>query len=178
MKNTFNKLCIGVITLFLALSTVWISGCQEEDLKVGQNTIQDVKMASGDQISLNNPGFESSWSGWNDTDPSALSSDAHTGSKSAKITGSSGKVEQTVSVSQNTNYILTAYVLDKGTIGVITGSNDLSDGGDYNDWTEVSVAFNSGSNTNVTIYGKYNGGTGRFDDFALIEGSGSGGSGG
>ncbi|MDW3209921.1 MAG: polysaccharide lyase family 7 protein [Reichenbachiella sp.] len=178
MKNTFNKLCKEIIASSLVLSVIWLGACQEEDLGVALANIENVKMAAGDQVSLSNPGFESSWSGWNDTDPSALSSDSHSGSKSAKITGSSGKVEQSVSVSQNTNYVLTAYVLEKGTIGVIAGSNDYNDGGDYDDWTEVSVSFNSGSNSSIIIYGKYNGGTGRFDDFALIEGSGSGGSGG
>ena len=178
MKNTINNLTNGGIVLSLVALCVWISSCQEEDLKAEPANIQNAKMAIGDAISLANPGFESSWSGWNDTDPSAISSDSHSGSKSAKITGSGGKVEQTVSIDANTNYTLSAYVLEKGTIGVIAGGTDTNDGGDFSDWTEVTVSFNSGSNTSVTIYGKYNGGTGRFDDFSLIEGEESGGSGG
>ncbi|SMD32479.1 Fibronectin type III domain-containing protein [Reichenbachiella faecimaris] len=178
MKNTIKTLRKGVLASFLALSGIWVSSCQEEELKIDSNEIQNVKMAAGDNVNLSNPGFESSWSGWDDTDPSALSSDSHSGSKSAKITGSSGKFEQSVSVSAHTNYTLSAYILEHGTIGVQVGSSDFNDGGDYNDWTQVTLSFNSGSSTSVTIYGKYNGGTGRFDDFVLTEGSGSGGSGG
>ena len=176
MKNTLSIMRKGMYAT-IVVACFGTLGCQEESLDEQMATIQNVKMAAGDVISLTNPGFESSWAGWNDSDPSAISGDAHSGSKSAKITGSSGKAEQTVSISQNTNYILSAYIQDKGTIGVIAGSNDYNDGGDFNDWTQVSVSFNSGSNSSITIYGKYNGGTGRFDDFSLVEGSGSGGTG-
>lgn len=145
------------------------TSCNEDGFNQIETNLRNPAMAPGDQVSIQNPGFESSWSGWDDTDPSALSSDSHSGSKSAKITGSSGRFEQTISVSPNTDYELNGWVLDKGTIGVLVGGSDLSDGGDFNDWTEVSVQFNSGSNSSVIIYGKYNGGTGRFDDFSVTE---------
>ncbi|WP_422359554.1 polysaccharide lyase family 7 protein [Reichenbachiella sp.] len=177
MKNTLSIMRNVILATIMLISTGWLISCQEDDLEQSKTAIENVKMAAGDVVSLTNPGFESSWTGWNDSDPSAISGDANSGSKSAKITGSGGKAEQTVSVSPNTNYILSAYIQDKGTIGVIAGSNDYNDGGDFNDWTQVSVSFNSGSNSSITIYGKYNGGTGRFDDFSLIEDSGSGGSG-
>lgn len=128
-------------------------------------------------VTLTNPGFESDFTGWTDTDPSAIStSDVHSGSKAAKITGSAGRVEQTVSVSQNTDYVLTAWVYEQGKIGAVVGSNDYNDSGNYGSYTEVEVTFNSGSQTSVTIYAAYNGGTGRFDDFALEEDTSGGGS--
>lgn len=174
MKINSSTLRKGLFTLLMAFSFFWVTSCHEEHLAPSISAIQNMKLAAGDAVNLSNAGFESSWSGWNDTDPSAISSSSHSGSKSAKITGSGAKFEQTVSVSANTNYILTAYVLEKGTVGATVGSSDYNDGGDYNDWTQVSVSFNSGGNTNITVYGKYNGGTGRFDDFSLVEGSSSG----
>lgn len=176
MKNTINKLSKGLLVSSLALSTFGVISCQEQDLNIEPNAIRNTKMAAGDDVSLSNPGFESDWSGWNDSDPSAISGDSHAGSKSAKVTGSSGGFEQTVTVLANTNYSLSAFILEKGIIGVSVGGSDYNDGGDYNDWTSVSVSFNSGSNTSITIYGKYNGGTGRFDDFSLTESGGSSGS--
>lgn len=143
----------------------------EEDAILADTDLQ-MQSAAGDQVNIANSGFESSWSGWNDTDPSALSSDANSGSKSAKITGSSGRFVQTVSVSANTNYTLQAYVLDNGKIGVIAGGNDYNQTVDHSNWSAVSVSFNSGSSTSVTIYGAYGGGEGRFDDFSLTEGAG------
>ena len=60
-------------------------------------------------ISIKNPGFESSktsFTGWKDKDPSSISSDERSGSNAAKITGSSGKFEQDVTVKKNTDYEL------------------------------------------------------------------------
>lgn len=131
-------------------------------------------IAQAASISIDNSSFESSWTGWTDSDPSAISSDAHSGSKSAKITGSGGAFEQTVSVSTNTNYTLTAWIDGKGTIGAVAGSTTKSTDADTSSWEETSVTFNSGSNTSVTIYGGYNDGEGRFDDFSLESSGGSG----
>lgn len=124
-------------------------------------------------ISINNPGFESSWSSWNDTDPSAISGSSNSGSKSAKITGSSGRFEQTVTVSANTNYELAAYLIGKGKIGATVGGSDFSTTADNGSWGKETVSFNSGSATSITIYGAYGGGTGRFDDYTLTETGGS-----
>jgi len=168
----------GERTLFFVLSAVvplLSFGCEEEHLLSKEVVIQNAKLAVGDLVDVSNPGFESGWSGWDDSDPSAISGNSNSGSKSAKITGSGGSFEQSVSVSPNTNYILSAYVLDKGTIGIIAGGTTYDDGGDFNDWTELVVNFNSGVSSSVTIFGEYNGGNGRFDDFTLTEGGGSGG---
>ena len=126
-----------------------------------------VPFAQAASVSIENPSFESKFDGWDDVDPSAISKDAYAGSKSAKITGSAGLVEQSVSVEANTNYILSAYVLESGTIGVEVDGDDISASGGGDDWEKVEVSFNSGSDTSVTIYGAYGGDTGRIDSFAL-----------
>ncbi|OBT16804.1 hypothetical protein A9264_11080 [Vibrio sp. UCD-FRSSP16_10] len=119
-------------------------------------------------VSIENSSFESSFDGWADTDPSAISGDANTGSASAKITGSAGKVEQVLSVDANTTYLLSAYIKGSGEIGVDVAGETYSSTGGGDDFEEVTLSFNSGSATSVTIYGGYNGDEGRFDDFTLV----------
>jgi len=119
-------------------------------------------------VTINNPGFEDGFDGWNDDDPSAISSDAHSGSKSAKITGSGGRVDQTVSLSKNTDYVLTAYVEDHGEVGINLGTSTESTKSTSDDWNKVTVSFNSGSATSGEIFGKYYSDEGRFDDFSLV----------
>lgn len=123
--------------------------------------------AASQAVTINNASFENSFTSWNDTDPSAISGDAYTGSKSAKITGSAGKFTQEVLVDANTNYTLSAYVKGDGEVGaVVDGSSYYSVGGG-SDFEQVSVSFNSGSASSITIYGAYGGDDGRFDDFSL-----------
>lgn len=122
-------------------------------------------------ISILNPGFESGKDNWGDPDLFAIStSDKHSGSKSAKLSSSGDRIKQDITVLPNKSYTLTAWILGKGTIGAKSGSTVLnSQGGTYNSWTQVTVVFNSGSASTVTLYGAYNAGEGRFDDFALDE---------
>lgn len=124
-------------------------------------------------VTLVNPGFESDKTGWGDASLFAIStSDKHSGTKSAKLSASGDRIQQAVSVSANTDYTLSAWILGKGTIGAKNGSTVLnSKGGTYSAWTQVSVTFNSGSATSINLYGAYNAGEGRFDDFTLDEGS-------
>ncbi|SHK35682.1 F5/8 type C domain-containing protein [Reichenbachiella agariperforans] len=168
-KHATKVSSMAVIASALLFST---QSC-DENMAEPDIRLSNALSAAGDLVNITNPGFESNWTGWADTDPSATSGDSHNGSKSAKITGSGGKVEQTLTVNTNTDYTLSAYILEAGTIGANVGGTNYSDGGDYNDWTQVTVSFNSGSSTSITIYAAYNGGTGRFDDFELIEGAGS-----
>jgi len=127
-------------------------------------------------VSILNPGFESDKANWGDASLFAIStSDQHSGSKSAKLSASGNRIQQAVTVIPNTDYTLTAWILGKGTIGAKSGSTVLnSQGGTYSAWTQVTVTFNSGAAGSVTLYGAYNAGEGRFDDFALDEGSTSG----
>lgn len=120
---------------------------------------------------LVNVGFEGDWFGWTSTMPVAISNDAHSGNKSAKITGVDGRFNQQVVVVANTDYTLSAWVLGKGTVGVESNNLEVSENGGSTEWEEVIVNFNSGNNTTVTVYGTYDGETGRFDDFSLNESS-------
>lgn len=118
-------------------------------------------------VTINNAGFENGFDSWNDDDPSAISSNSNSGSKSAKITGSGGRVDQTVSLSQYTDYVLTAYVQDSGEIGINLGSSTQSSKSTSDGWNKVTVSFNSGTATSGEIFGKYYNDEGRFDDFTL-----------
>ncbi|MGB8192909.1 MAG: polysaccharide lyase family 7 protein [Chitinophagaceae bacterium] len=126
-------------------------------------------------VAITNPGFEQDKTGWGDPTLFAIStSDKHSGLKSAKLSASGNRFQQAVPVTANTNYVLTAWILGKGTIGAKSGSTVLSSkGGTFSVWTQVTVNFNSGSATSITLYAAYNAGEGRFDDFALEEGTGT-----
>ncbi|NLR94326.1 polysaccharide lyase family 7 protein [Flammeovirga agarivorans] len=118
-------------------------------------------------VGLTNSSFESSWSGWNDVDPSAVSGDANTGSKAAKITGAGGEFSQDVAISSNTDYELSAYVKGSWRISATVNGTRKSRSGNTSDWKLETVSFNSGSGSTVTIKGEYNSGEGRYDDFEL-----------
>ncbi len=147
------------ILQFFALSVLILSCTNEEFMDSG---IADENLQKQNAI-IENPGFESGKSGWGDEDDFAISGDERSGSKAGKITSSSGKIEQTVTLSKNTNYVLTAWV---------DGNGKLSAGGkvedfDVDEYTEVSLSFNSGSSSSVTIIGTRDSGDVRFDDFSL-----------
>lgn len=165
-RSSYGLLC----ALCIALGTLFITACTEQEL-ITPNIVTP-SSAVGDAVTITNPGFESSKTGWSGS--FAISSDEYTGTKAAKTSGSSNSFEQTVSVTSNTNYTLTAYVLGDGNIGALVGGTSNENGGDYSSYTQVTVTFNSGSNSSVTIYGEYGGDEARFDDFELIEGSSNG----
>jgi hypothetical protein len=175
MKIKFSML-MHAGTLLLLLST----GCSKQELFPGSNTPNNASSTgdnnsggstTGRLITILNPGFEQDKDNWGDVNLFAIStSDKHSGSKAAKLESSGDKIQQAIAVTANTNYTLTAWILGKGTIGAKSGSTVLnSQGGTFSAWTQVTVTFNSGSATSVTLYGAYNAGTGRFDDFALDE---------
>lgn len=118
-------------------------------------------------IPIENASFEQKWNGWDDTDPSAISGEAYEGSRSAKLEGTGAKAEQVVSIQEDTDYVLTAWVKGKGTIGVTLGVNTKTADVESSDWQQATVRFNSGSSSEVTIFSAYNGGKGRFDAFSL-----------
>ncbi|MBB1453666.1 polysaccharide lyase family 7 protein [Pseudoalteromonas sp. SG43-5] len=127
---------------------------------------------------INNLGFESGFSSWNETEPAAISSDAYSGSKSLKIQGSPARVYQLVNIQPNTEYTLSAYVLGKGQIGV----NDLNGlfknkTFDVSSWTKVTKTFTSANTNSLQVFAKhYNSSSDvRFDNFTLVEGSDNGG---
>jgi hypothetical protein len=122
-------------------------------------------------MTILNPGFEQDKDNWGDPNLFSIStSDKHSGAKSAKLESSGDRIQQVVTVVSSMNYKLTAWILGKGTIGAKSGSTVLSSqGGTFSAWTQVTVNFNSGSATSIILYGAYNAGTGRFDDFVLEE---------
>lgn len=131
-------------------------------------SVTAIPAVSAASVSIVNAGFEDSFNtGWSDTEPSAISSDERSGSKAAKITGDGGKFEQDVTVEANTDYVLTAYISGYGKIGASVDGTRYTRTGGGDDYEQVTVSFNSGSSTSITIFGNYYNEEGRFDDFAL-----------
>lgn len=156
---------ISKYTLLL-LSAILIASCDQQEIEVDPSNLS-LKAA----VSISNAGFESSFTDWTDVEPSATSGDSYSGSKSAKITDSGGSVSQVISVSANTDFVLSAYVLGSWKMSVYVDGVQTSKSGNASDWELVSLNFNSGSVSQVTIAAEYNAGEGRFDDFALESGT-------
>ena len=119
-------------------------------------------------VNVENFGFEDSFNNWDTTDSVAISGDEYTGFAAAKVTGSNGKFTQTVTVSKNTDYQLSAYIIGSGEIGASVDGDSYSNTGGGDNYEKVSVSFNSGSETSVTIFGSYYKEEGRFDQFELV----------
>jgi hypothetical protein len=170
MKDQFRS-GLGYAWIF---SLVFFTGCSKQSVKDQSPLPQELNGVTAlSAVSIVNPGFEQDKTGWGDPTLFAIStSDFHSGAKSAKLTASGNRIQQAVTVTANTNYVLTAWILGKGTIGAKSGSTVLnSKGGTFSTWTQVTVSFNSGSATSITLYGAYNAGEGRFDDFELVDGT-------
>lgn len=119
-------------------------------------------------LPLDNPGFENDFNDWVETESASVSGDERSGSKSAKLTSSSGQLRQKVNVSPNTDYVLSGYIKGAGRLGLNTGAVVYSEkvSGESN-WTLVSVEFNSGASAEIDVFLKYNSAEGRFDDISL-----------
>lgn len=160
--RSYRWICIASL-LGIAGSLAACMGSDEiaaDDMNQGADALTSV--------TLTNPGFESGKTGWGDTELFAISNVTHTGGKSAKVSSSGDKIQQTVTVTPNTTYTLSAWQEGKGTLSVKSGSTTLgSKSSDNASFAQVNVTFDSGSATSVTLYGTYNGGEGRFDDFTL-----------
>jgi len=127
-----------------------------------------------DTVDIVNPGFEDSFDNWRIKSPAVISDYGRTGLKAAKITGDTGKFEQDVGVEVNTDYELTAYISGTGKLGATVNGERFrrTGGGEYvseteHEYEKVTVSFNSGSETVITIWGNYYGAIARFDDFVL-----------
>ena len=123
---------------------------------------------------IQNPGFEDEWEGWEDVDPdddaTAISEDANSEVKSAKIKGEKGRFEQVVEVSPHSEYELKAYIKGAGIIGLdISGETFTSTSeGNGNEWMPASLPFSTESAEQARIFGAYVDGDVRFDDFELV----------
>ncbi len=121
-----------------------------------------------------NPGFEEGWSGWMDIDKdgksTAISGDSHQGDKAAKITSQAGSFAQVINVEPDTDYVVSAYVMGTGILGVKLGQQLVFERQDQTKtWKKVEVAFNSGEHSQVAIFTQFNGKKSLFDDFSIIE---------
>lgn len=154
---------LSCITTFLLLLFVLAVSCTNE--QIDDEFLEEIKDDSEIRTSvpIQNPGFESGEVSWGDNAKYAISGDEYSGSKAGKVTSSSGRIEQTVSVSQNTDYILKAWVNGNGKLSVGGQTNDFN----TSNYEEISIAFNSGSSSSVTILGTRDSGDVRFDDFTL-----------
>lgn len=140
----------------------WIAMCSFAFL-----SLITMPIAVAASVKIINSGFEDRFYGWIDIEPSAISNEEYSGSRAAKITGEGGRFEQEITVKVNTNYKLTAYIKGSGKIGVTMGNTSHTNTATGKDYKKVTVSFNSGSFTLITIFGVYNGDTGRFDNFRL-----------
>jgi len=121
-------------------------------------------------VNIENAGFEEDFSNWDVSGSTTISKDEHSGSQALKISSSSGKAKQEVVVDKNTNYVLTAYVMESGKIGAtVNGESYSATGGnsDSEEYEKVTVTFNSGDAGSITVFASYNDAEGRFDDFVL-----------
>lgn len=138
------------------------------------STLQHEDALEAVTVPIRNPGFEEDWTGWSHVGASYLSNLPHAGMRSGKVTGSSGRIEQTVGgLRPNTHYTLSLWVLGVGRFGVSGfGGTSVSKTFSAKTWVQSAVSFTTGStNTSVTIFASYNGGTGRFDDLTLVSAS-------
>src|SRR5688572_27289046 len=123
-------------------------------------------------VSLTNPGFESDFSGWTEVEPTAISSVAHGGSRSAKMRGKTGQVKRVVGgLTPATTYQLSAWLLGSARLGARSfGGAEVSTSVSAKAWTQKSVTFSTGaSSTSVEIFAAWrSGGDARVDDFTLV----------
>ena len=132
---------------------------------------------SAHAATITNPGFEDGWRGWTEIDKdgksTAISGDARSGDKSAKITRPGGSFVQVLEVKPNTNYQLSAYIMGTGIIGAKVGGQLFFERqGKTKSWQQLQVKFNSGAATKIGVFAQFNGKKSLFDDFAIEEQSG------
>ncbi len=130
--------------------------------------------ASAATNTIANPGFEtgnlSSWS----CDASASAGTGHAHSGSYQLSGAAGgdtaQCTQTVAVAANTSYTLTAWVTGSYVFLGVSGGASASTWTSSSGYTQLSVTFNSGSASSVTVFvhGWYGQGTYYADDFSML----------
>ncbi|TCS35902.1 polysaccharide lyase 6 family protein [Reinekea marinisedimentorum] len=124
-----------------------------------------VSAANAATVSIDDASFENGWGSWVSSSASLTDNDAYDGDYAADISTSGSRFEQTVSVDANTSYTLTAQIMGSGVIGADVGAVEYSQSltADMDDWIEVSVQIESGSETEITLFGAYN------DDEGLVD---------
>ncbi|MFJ9896146.1 carbohydrate binding domain-containing protein [Streptomyces sp. NPDC091280] len=124
--------------------------------------------------SLTNAGFETgSLSPWTCTGGSAVvSSPVHSGSHSLQVTpsaSSTGECDQTVTLTPNKSYTLTAWVQGPYAYLGVSGGASASTWSTSTSWNQLSVTFTTGASGTVTVFvhGWYGQSAVTADDFAL-----------
>ncbi len=154
------------------MNSRYLSAKRSLALAIGVMAAINVNTAFSQSTSIQNPGFENNFSDWDEIDPASVSSVERSGRKSAKINGNSGKLSQIIRVDQNTNYVLTAYVRGSGKVGAtVAGSDTSTNVSNSSSWQKAEVAFNTGSQSQITVFAAYHSAQGRFDDFSLVKGA-------
>jgi chitinase len=129
--------------------------------------------ASAATNTIANPGFETgSLSSWT-CDASASAGTGHAHSGTYQLTGAAGadtaQCAQTVAVAANTSYTLTAWVQGSYVFVGVSGGASASTWTSSTGYSQLSVTFNSGSATSVSVFvhGWYGQGTYYADDFVM-----------
>jgi len=123
--------------------------------------------------SLTNAGFETgSLSPWTCQAGAVVSSPVHSGSHALQVTPSSsstGECDQTVTLSPNHSYTLTAWVQGAYSYVGVSGGATASTWSPSTTWNQLTVPFTTGSSGTVTVYlhGWYGQGAVYGDDFTL-----------
>ncbi|MEV6483586.1 carbohydrate binding domain-containing protein [Streptomyces sp. NPDC051576] len=137
-------------------------------------TVTSSGSGGGGGGSLANAGFETgSLSPWTCTGGSAVvSTPVHSGSHSLQVTPSSsgtGECDQSVALSPNTTYTLTAWVQGPYAYLGVTGGASASTWSNSSTWNQLKVSFTTGSSGAVSVYvhGWYGQSNVNADDFTL-----------
>jgi hypothetical protein len=124
--------------------------------------------------SLTNGGFESgSFSPWtSEPGDAVVGSPVHSGSHAAQVSptnSQTGEIDQTVTLSPNHSYTLTAWVQGNYAYVGVTGGASASTWTSSGSWTQLTVPFTTGSSGTVTVFchGWYAQGNVYADDFAI-----------
>ena len=121
---------------------------------------------------LINGGFEDGYEGWSvsqEADPDvALSDDAKSGSKSLKISGDQGLVQQLISLQPNSHYEITGFYKGPALVGAQVGDRIYFDRKPASrGWKKITVTFNSNSQEQATMFFGFNKNEARYDDFTI-----------
>jgi len=128
-------------------------------------------LATPASAQITNPGFESGFEGWTieGADKAvALSDEGEAGNHSAKLSATTGVIQQVITVSPNHHYDLTAQVKGAALLGVKIDSRIYFDRvSKHKRWKAASLKFNSGASDMAIIFASYNQNQGRLDEFEI-----------
>jgi poly(beta-D-mannuronate) lyase len=122
-------------------------------------------------VAIEEPSFENGGEAWTLTNATITDDDSYSGDYAAELSDSDSLVEQTISVNSNTTYVLTVQVMGSAIIGAVIDSTTYSESvsADMDDWSELSVEFEVGDETEITIFAQGNDDDGLIDYFEISE---------